>query len=121
MASESGAVGSFEDHCCSFLTSCGADGSEDRGDPARAVLESLEKFVDMLSGMHRQMPEDPKVLEIAGVHQVQLVDRVAECLREETGFHQRTVAKLASLSYCRNMRHTEELRRPIRETTGAVQ
>ena len=39
---------------------------------------SLEKGVGMLSGVHHQMLEDPNVLEIARVHQVQLIDKVAD-------------------------------------------
>ena len=35
--------------------------------PQEQFVESLEKAVDMLRGMHHQMPEDPKVLEITGV------------------------------------------------------
>ena len=46
--------------------------------PPEQFLESLEKVVDMLSGVHHQMPEDPKVLKIAGVPQVQLIDKVAD-------------------------------------------
>ena len=42
--------------------------------PQEQFLKSLEKVVDMLSGVHHQMPKDLKVLEIAGVPQDKVAD-----------------------------------------------
>ena len=52
-----------------FLPSCGADGPEYRGDPARAVPGVP---VDMLVDMQRQVPKFQKALKIAGVPQLQI-------------------------------------------------
>ena len=50
--------------------------------PVQTVLQTVEipqeQFLESFSGVHHQMPEDPKVLEIAGVLQVQLIDKVAD-------------------------------------------
>ena len=46
--------------------------------PQEQFMETLKKVVDMLSGVHHQMPEVPTALEIAGVLQVQLIDKVAD-------------------------------------------